>query len=159
MVREAFIPENNRTGFLFKLWNNTVEPFHRSVLEHRHLQFEIVLFKSGRGAYTTSGGVYDIQKEDIFVFSSNEQHCITDIESTEPFSFMNIHFEPRYVWGSRYNGFSNDAMNICFSHNDNFSNRLPRESKYTEKVRALILDIENELELKAPEYELSLIHI
>lgn len=154
MIREAFIPENNRTGFLFKLWNNTVEPFHRSVLEHRHLQFEIVLFKSGRGKYTTTGGVYDIQKDDIFVFSSNEQHCITEIYDGDAFQFLNIHFEPRYVWGSRYNGFSNDAMNICFSHNDSFCNRLPRNNEYTERVRRLILEIESELEQRQPEYEL-----
>ncbi len=154
MVREAFIPENVKSGFMFKLWNNTVSPFHRNILEHRHLQFEIVLFKSGKGLYTTKSGIHDIQPQDIFIFASNEQHCITDIFEGEDFHFMNIHFEPRYVWGSSNNGLSNEAMNMCFLHNDDFCNRLPRSNPYTDRVRQLIYDIESELEAKAPEYEL-----
>lgn len=154
MVKEAYIPENVKTGFLFKLWNNTVAPFHRKVIAHRHLQFEIVLFKSGRGTYTTQSGAHSIAPGDIFVFSSNEQHCITDIEDGEPFSFMNLHFEPRYVWGSRNNGLSNEAMNMCFSHNEDFCNRLPRDNAHTDRVRELLLEIEKELEEKAPEFEL-----
>ncbi len=154
MLKEAFIPENTRNGFLFKLWNNTVEPFHREVLNHSHLQFEIVLFKSGHGTYATKSGVYDICPGDVFVFSSNEQHCITDIESGEPFCFVNIHFEPRYVWGSRSNGFSSESANICFSHNSEFSNRLPKNNKYTDEIRRFITEIEQELTDKSPEYEL-----
>ena len=154
MVREAFITENVKSGFMFKLWNNTVTPFHRNILEHRHLQFEIVLFKSGNGLYTTKSGSHDIKKGDIFVFACNEQHCITDIYDGEEFKFMNIHFEPRYVWGSHNNGLSNDAMNMCFSHANDFCNRLPRNNVYTERVRQLIYDIEAELEAKEPEYEL-----
>lgn len=154
MINEAFIPENTRNGFLFKLWNNTVAPFHRDIIKHRHLQFEVVLFKSGYGTYTSQTGVYDITPNDIFVFSSNEQHCVTDIKSVEDFSFMNIHFEPRYVWGSRYNGFSSESANICFSHNDDFSSRLPRNNPYTDKIRTILLEIEQELSEKSPEYEL-----
>ena len=69
MINEAFIPENTRNGFLFKLWNNTVAPFHRDIIKHRHLQFEVVLFKSGYGTYTSQTGVYDITPNEIFVFS------------------------------------------------------------------------------------------
>lgn len=154
MVKEAFIPENDKTGYLFKLWNNTVAPFHRNIIEHRHLQFEIVLFKSGRGLYTTMSGNHDIQPGDVFVFASGERHCITDIYDGEDFRFMNIHFEPRYVWGSKNNGLSNDAMNICFSHDDGFCNRLPRNDPYTDNVRRLIEETEAELEQRLPEYEL-----
>ena len=118
MIREAFIPENVKSGFMFKLWNNMVSPFHRNVLEHRHLQFEIVLFKSGNGRYTTKSGSHDIKKGDIFVFASNEQHCITDVFDGEAFEFINIHFEPRYVWGSRNNGLSNDAIGYIIPDND-----------------------------------------
>lgn len=154
MVKEAFIPENARQGFLFKLWNNTVAPFHRDIIAHRHLQFEIVLFKSGRGLYTTTSGNHDIRPDDVFVFSSNEQHCITDIYDGEDFKFMNIHFEPGYVWGSKSDGFSNDALNICFSHNEGFCNRLPRNNPYTDKIRALLLEIEQEIYEKQSEYAL-----
>lgn len=154
MVNEVFIPNNNRAGALLRLWNNTVQPFTRHIIPHSHLQFEIVLFKSGRGIYTTAGGALDIMPGDIFVFSSNEQHCITEVKSGEPFSFMNLHFEPRYVWGSKYNGFSSEAMNICFSHNEGFCNRLPRGNEYTEKIRSLLFSVEGELERCEPEYEL-----
>ncbi len=154
MLNEAFIPNNDRVGALLRLWNNTVQPFTRRPIPHRHLQFEIVLFRSGRGVYNTRSGILDIEPNDIFVFSSNEQHCITEISDGEPFSFMNLHFEPRYVWGSKYNGFSNEAMNICFSHNEGFCNRLPRGNVYTEIIRELMLKVETELEKKEPEYEL-----
>lgn len=154
MLNEAFIPNNDRVGALLRLWNNTVLPFHRRVIPHSHLQFEIVLFKSGTGIYSTQSRVLDIKAGDIFVFSSNEQHCITDINEGEPFSFLNLHFEPRYVWGSKYNGFSNEAMNICFSHNGGFCNRLPRGNEYTERVRRLLEEAESELEKREPEYEL-----
>lgn len=154
MVKEAYIPENVKRGFRFKLWNNQVSPFHRNIIEHHHLQFEIVLFKSGKGLYTTKSGNHDIQAGDIFVFASNEQHCITDIYEGEDFKFMNIHFEPRYVWGSSNNGLSNEAMNMCFTHNDDFCNRLPRDNPYTDKIRQLVLEIEQEIAEKAPEYQL-----
>ena len=154
MVKEAYIPENVQRGFRFKLWNNQVSPFHRNIIEHRHLQFEIVLIKSGKGLYATKSGNHDIQKDDIFIFASNEQHCVTDIFEGEDFKFMNIHFEPRYVWGSSNNGLSNDAMNMCFTHNENFCNRLPRNNPYTDKIRQLVLEIELEIAEKAPEYQL-----
>ena len=154
MVREAFIPENVNKGFLFKLWNNTPPPFHRSVIEHRHLPFEIVLFKSGNGLYSTKSGTHDIKADDVFVFASNEQHCITDVLDGEAFAFMNIHFEPRYVWGSSNNGLSNEAMNMCFSHSKSFCNRLPRNNPYTDRIRRLMLEIEQEIEHKEPEYAL-----
>lgn len=154
MVKEAFIPEKVNRGYLFKLWNSTISPFHRNIIKHCHLQFEIVLFKNGNGLYATKSGTHDIQKGDIFVFASNEQHCITDIYDGEDFSFMNIHFEPRYVWGSSNNGLSNNAMNMCFSHSDTFCNRLPRDNPYTDRVRQLALEIETELDEKSPEYEL-----
>lgn len=154
MLSEAFIPKNNRAGALLRLWNKTVQPFQRSVMQHSHIQFEIVLFKSGSGIYAAQSGCYDIAPGDIFVFSSNEQHCITEIKPGASFSFMNLHFEPRYVWGSKHNGFSSEAMNICFSHNESFCNRLPRGNEYTERIYRLLLSIEKELENGEPEYEL-----
>ncbi|MBO5911862.1 MAG: helix-turn-helix domain-containing protein [Clostridia bacterium] len=154
MVTEAFIPEKMNRGYMFRLWNNTVLPFHRKKISHCHLPFEIVLFKSGNGTYSTMSGTHDIHAGDIFVFASNEQHCITDIYEGEDFKFMNIHFEPRYVWGSSNNGLSNDAMNMCFSHSDSFCNRLPRNNPHTDKVRRLAFEIEQELEAKEPEYQL-----
>lgn len=154
MIKEAFIPEKVNRGYMFRLWNNSVFSFHRNIISHRHLPFEIVLFKSGTGLYATKSGNLDIRKDDIFIFASNEQHCITDVYDGETFRFMNLHFEPRYVWGSSNNGLSNESMNMCFSHSDSFCNRLPRNNRYTDRVRALLLEIESELELKAPEYQL-----
>ncbi len=117
------------------------------------MQFEIVLFKSGRGIYTTKSGTYEIEKGDIFVFPSNEQHCITDILEGEDFKFMNLHFEPQYVISSK-SGFSPENSNICFSHNERFCNRLPRNNPHTEKIKQLLLEVEDEFEQKASEFEL-----
>ncbi len=154
MLKETFLPENTRNGYLLKFWENTIKPFHRQVFEHSHLQFEIVIFKSGSGIYTTKKGKYDIAPNDIFVFSSNEQHCISDVYEGEEFSFTNLQFEPRYVWGSKNNGFSNEAVNICFSHNEDFCSRLPRDNPYTKKIAGLMGEIEQEFHEKNAEYEL-----
>lgn len=151
---EAYIPKNERNGFMLKLWNATVEPCKRELRRHSHMRFEIAVFKSGTGKYTTVSGVHDIAAGDIFIFPSNEQHCITQINSGKPFSFMNIHFEPRYIWGSKQGGFSSDNLNICFSHGKSFCNRLPRGNEYTEKIRHCVMDIEKECTDKGPEYEL-----
>ena len=42
-------------------------------------KFEISLILQGTGIYDTKTGTYDIRPGDIFLYSTNEYHCITDI--------------------------------------------------------------------------------
>ena len=109
----------------------------RELREHRHSKFEIVHFRKGTGVYSVNGHNYSIKPDDVFVFSSNEQHCITEI--IEPLEFVNIHFEPRFFWGSRNESFSDAGM--FFYHSDNFKCRLSRSSESTKQIAILIEEI------------------
>jgi len=144
--------ENNK--FLLKLFHSTVSPGQRIYREHHHTEIEISVFKSGKGIYTVGKKSYDFQKGDVFMFSSNEIHCITDISADEPFDLMNLHFEPRFVWSAGNNIFDLKYLKIFFERNEKFENRLDRNNPNTEKIRNLLYEIEKEFEEKQPEYEL-----
>lgn len=110
---------------LLKMWevniNNTSRPF----LKHAHTRFEISVVNSGRGEYTTENGVYQMEKGDVFVFSSNEIHCITKVYE-KGISITNLHFEPRYLIDDRSISPDSNFFNICFSHSPEFLNRIPK---------------------------------
>ncbi len=152
-VKEASIKDNNQRDVLLKLFNVHVPSGDRAWREHRHSQFEIVLFKSGSGKYTTANAVYSIQKGDVFVFSSNEEHCITKIDDREEMILMNLHFEPRYFWGTGNDSFSDS--NLFFSHQKTFQNRLNRGDDAAKIIARLLLEIEKEFLEKPPEFRIS----
>ena len=122
----------------------------RELREHRHSKFEIVHFRNGSGVYSVNGHNFSIKPDDVFVFSSNEQHCITEI--IEPLDFVNIHFEPRFFWGSRIESFSDIGM--FFYHSDGFTCRLSRSSKATSYIANLIEGILSETKHKKQEYKM-----
>lgn len=136
----------------FLLWASEVKVDigKRLLREHRHSRFEIVHFRNGSGIYSVNGHNYSIKPDDVFVFSSNEQHCITAI--SEPLDFVNIHFEPRFFWGSRIESFSDAGM--FFYHSDNFKCRLSRSSESTKQIAILIEEILTELNTKKKEYKM-----
>ncbi len=142
--------EKQKSEFL--LWANEVKVDigKRLLREHRHSRFEIVHFRNGSGVYSVNGHNYSIKPDDIFVFSSNEQHCIVDV--IEPLDFVNIHFEPRFFWGSRIESFSDAGM--FFYHSDNFKCRLSRNSESTKQIASLIEEILSELNNKKKEYKM-----
>lgn len=149
-VSQAFIKDEN--DVLVKLFNVNVPPGVREGYDHRHAKFEIALFKEGNGVYTTKLRTYSIKSGDVFVFSSNENHSITRIDDCCDMRLMNLHVEPRYFWGSKFDSFGYGG--IFFSHSPNFLSRLSRNSEYTDKIRNLLLETEAEFENMSPEYEL-----
>lgn len=151
---ESVITSGENNKFLLKLFHSTVEAGKRAYREHHHTEFEISVFVSGKGIYTVGDKTYDFQKGDIFMFSSDEVHCITDISADEPFDLMNIHFEPRFIWSSGDNIFDLKYLKIFFERNESFENRMDRQSSATEKIRNIMFEIEKEFEEKQPEYEL-----
>ena len=142
--------EKNKSEFLLTAVEVKVDKGKRMLREHRHSRFEIVHFRSGEGIYSVNGHNYSIKPNDIFVFSSNELHCITDI--FEPLDFVNIHFEPRFFWGSRFESFSDAGM--FFHHSKQFSCRLPRSSRGAVTVANLIEGILRETTDKREEYKM-----
>lgn len=83
---------------IIKVFHSTVGVGKRAYREHHHTECELSLFVEGSGIYSTSGGELEFKKGDIMLFATDEKHCITDIK--EPIDLLNIHFEPRLIWGS-----------------------------------------------------------
>jgi AraC-like DNA-binding protein len=150
---ESVISSLDKNKFLLKLFHSTVEPGKRVYRNHHHTEFEISVLVSGKGVYTVGNKTYDFQKGDVFMFSSDEAHCITSISSDEPFDLMNIQFEPRFIWSSG-NLFDLKYLKIFLERNEKFENRLDRENPTTEKIRKIMFDMESEFKHKQPEYEL-----
>lgn len=153
-VKEAIIPSSAQNGYLLRLFNVHVKSGRRAFREHHHTEFEIVLFKSGRGTYTVTGKSYDIMPGDIFLFSTNEVHCITEIAEGEEMVLMNVHFEPRFIWSSGNDLFDAKYLKIFFGRNDKFENRLDRENPARDKIGRMLLNMEEEFFQKPAEYVL-----
>lgn len=109
---------------LLKMWNIEVACGNRPFVKHSHTRFEITVVNSGSGEYTTENAVYPMLPGDVFVFSSNEVHCITSCGS-EGLNITNLHFEPRYLSHENLLEPNNSFMNVCFSHSPEFENRIP----------------------------------
>ena len=123
-VGEIFLPDGKS---LLKMWEVQISPGEREFTRHSHLRFEIAAVNSGEGVYRTEGAVYPMREGDVFVFSSNEVHCITGV-SGGGMSLTNLHFEPRYLTETH-----GDApfIRLCFSHAPQFCNRIPAEAAGT----------------------------
>jgi len=135
----------------FRLYNKSVEPFKRALRDHRHTLFEIVLFESGRGLYDTSTCLHTVEHGDIFVFSSNEYHCIPEIFNGEMLAYKLMQFSPDFFITECAGVDCGFDKSILSKHGGGFSNKLKGEGK--EKIKRLIFTIEEELHHKQIGYE------
>ena len=133
---------------LLKLFDVTVPKHIRPLVMHRHTQLEIAWVISGSGCYSVGNEVLPMESGDIFVFSSNEFHCITEISSTS-MNILTMQFEPRYLFGSSFESLSSSCINLCFAHSDSFQNRIP--ACRAAALQNALLQIKNELCTQAPE--------
>ena len=124
------------------------EPRCKTYRKHNHVSFEISAIIEGRGRYEAKK-TYDIAAGDVFIFSTNEQHCITDIYD-DGMRILNVKFDPSYIFGSFE---SADFMRIFLDRNDDFENRLDPASPHTKYVFDRIIAIHKELSSRRPEYE------
>ncbi|MBQ4130856.1 MAG: helix-turn-helix domain-containing protein [Clostridia bacterium] len=136
---------------LLKMWNAEVPAGEFLFQHHNHTCFEITVVDFGSGVYTTNKKSYTMSPGDIFVFSSNEYHCITDV-GKNGLKLTNLHFEPRYLWGNPTDSFSEANMNISFSHSENFENRI--DFKNAKEIYYYVEKIKNELKEQKSEYQL-----
>lgn len=140
--RKAAIPAG--AGDSLPIWVYVSEPTfsRRSFRPHKHKEFEIALFKSGSGVYKTMKRTYDIEDGDVFLFSTDEIHCVTDICS--PMSIMNIKFEPRLMWSGSGGLFDAKYLQIFLNADPSHGNRLDRDNPHIGEIRTLMLDMESE---------------
>ena len=126
---------------------------------HKHAEFEISLILEGQGLYNTNTGIFDIRPGDIFLYSTNEFHCITDIFAQSDgghMELLNLHFQPSFVWSVGNDYLKNDYLRIFFARNKNFTNRLDRTNPAVKKIADLMLSIKSEFENKGYDYDVEI---
>ena len=138
-----------------KLFHSTVPAGRRAYREHHHTECELALFQSGGGVYSVKGREYPFQAGDIFLFGSDEVHCITEISSDTPLDLINIHFEPKLLWDNRDRS-ALVLLKLFFDRSQNFTNRIDRSNSSTDWIREKILEIEKEFQAERPGYPLKL---
>lgn len=142
---EHTIAEQNG-NIVIKAFHSSVLPEKRVYNAHHHTECELSLFMSGSGIYTVSGKNYTFSAGDMFLFGSNEPHCITEI--TEELNLLNIHFEPRILWENP----DTSELLALFNHRAlNFSNKFPSTDV---SLKRLILGAEQEIKSSAPSSKL-----
>ena len=127
---------DNHNNPIIKSFHSKVEISKRIYNEHHHTECELSIFLEGSGIYTTNGKTYEFEKGDVFLFGSNEAHCITEI--FKPLNLLNIHFEPRILWENPENA---ELINLFSSRNKKFSNKFSED----EKLKGYILELESEM--------------
>lgn len=150
---------NSNNKLILKTYHSVVEPGKRVLREHHHTECELSLVVSGSGTYSVCGSEYVFSTGDMFLFGSNEAHCITEI--TSPLNLLNIQFEPFILWE---NAESIELLSIFYMRNKNFKNLFLGNDTI---LQNFILDIENEISRKYSGYRIktkyllfsSLIHI
>ncbi|MGN1409650.1 MAG: helix-turn-helix domain-containing protein [Eubacteriales bacterium] len=148
---------------LLHMWQVYVPSGERALRKHSHLCIEITIVNSGGGVYTVGDKLYPMEPGDVFIFGSNEQHCITNVNSVPAdsnaqsgqfgLSITNLHFEPRYLWGNAADSLSEENSNISFARTDGSENRISADR--AAPLAALFMEIEKELSAQEAEYCLS----
>ncbi|MDP4117792.1 MAG: AraC family transcriptional regulator [Bacillota bacterium] len=143
----------NSSESKIKLFHSTNTPGPRKMRAHHHTEFEISSCISGSGVYSVDGNKYFFKAGDIFVFSCDEIHCITQIDGVENLELINIQFEPRFLWSS--SGLADyNLLKIFFHRNSNFQNRFEGSLPATKNIFSMIYDMEKEFSSKKYEFEL-----
>lgn len=140
MIIKANELRDRKNKLILKTYHSVVEPCKRPLREHHHTECELSLFISGTGTYIVGETKYTFSDGDMFLFASNEAHCITDITST--INLLNIQFEPRILWESLD---TVELLSIFTMRNKNFKNNFPNSDSI---LRELILNIETEISKK-----------
>ena len=122
---------------ILKSYHSMLPPGKRDYREHHHTECELSLFLSGRGLYAVKGKVLPFAPGDVFLFGSNEAHCITEIY--EDFDLLNIHFESKLLWE---NPETVELLNLFAARSKGFCNRFPAEDAC---LGQLILSLESEI--------------
>ena len=131
---------------ILRSYHSKLPPGKRDYREHHHTECELSLFLSGSGIYAVSGKALEFHAGDMFLFGSNEAHCITEIY--EDFDLLNIHFESKLLWEQPE---TVELLNLFAARNKNFCNRFPADDTV---LRDLILALEAELIQKKPCYRI-----
>ena len=118
-------------------YHSILSPQKRPYSAHHHTQCELSVFLAGEGIYTVGNKEYKFCAGDVFLFASDEEHCITEIYAE--MDLLNLQFEPYILWE---NPDAMELMPLFHSRNAEF------ENLYWDKdgtVREMLAAIEDEM--------------
>ena len=135
---------NNR--FLMKSYFSTAGVRSNEFRIHHHAECELSAIISGNGVYHVKDKTYEFGAGSVFLFSGDEEHCITDIYNE--CEILNIHFVPRLLW-------SDDLClsRIFFARSEKYESRIDPDNPITDAIFNTILDIEKELSTRSYGYK------
>ena len=154
MMKIAGTIQNGTANTLLQFYYTSVPKGHRGVREHRHTAFEIGYIQKGTGTYAVGEKAYGIEQGDVFIYSTNEPHCITNISSDEGMEIMSVKFEPRFIWAGGNDVFDSKFLRIFLDRSSLFENRLDRSNPALDEIRTLMRKVEDGFLSRRPEYEL-----
>lgn len=137
-----------------KMWEVSVDGGYRGLREHRHINYEMSLVLEGSGLYHTQNGDRKIGTGDIFIFTSNEPHCITNIE-TKKLRLLNLQFSSRVIENIPY--LDNSYPYLFFNHSNKFDCRTEKNKAI--KIAEKILKIRKEFEEQNAGYSCAVISL
>ena len=118
--------------------------------EHHHTAFEITMVLSGSGVYSTNNTQFDFESGDIFFFSTDEVHWIKQLDSHT--KFLNIHFEPRFIWADHFGISGKELIKIFFNRKNKPTNKIDKNSEAYPIIYDLLFKIKKEAMTKKAEY-------
>lgn len=137
-----------------RLFHSIVEPFQRAYVEHRHTAFELSLVCAGAGTYQVGTNTYPFQPGDVFLFSTNEAHCIIEVTGQQALDIMNLQFEPRFLWSAENMLFQVQYPDIFFNRNTIFSHRLSVQPESAHQIAGRLRAVEQEFVSQKTDYRL-----
>ncbi len=142
-TKELFLDRDSVFGGI-RSYHSILSPRKRPYNAHHHTECELSVFLAGEGIYTVEKKEYRFRAGDVFLFASDEEHCITEIDTE--MELLNLQFEPYILWE---NPDAIELMPLLHSRNSEFRNLY---CDADETVRSKLLAIEEELERQAPCY-------
>lgn len=139
---------------LLKAYHSKRAPFKRENTMHFHSAFEVSLILSGRGIYRVGENVYAFSPQDVFLFSTNEVHCITEVVPGEDLHLINLQFEPRFIWLPGNDTFDLRYLDVFFHRSGQFRHQLLHDDPRGAEVRRLLQTIDDEFRNKDDFFEM-----
>lgn len=115
-VKEFSLHQSSVSGGI-RSYHSLLSPQKRPYSAHHHTQCELSVFLSGEGIYTVGKTEYSFHAGDVFLFASDEEHCITEIHTE--MDLLNLQFEPYILWE---NPDAMELMPLFHSRNSEFQN-------------------------------------
>ncbi|MBR3942871.1 MAG: AraC family transcriptional regulator [Clostridia bacterium] len=136
-----------------QLFHTALPKGKRDFREHHHTECELSIIRKGSGNYLISGKEYPFRAGDVFIFGSNEPHCIMEITSEEDFDMLTVKLEPKALW-SDASGSATVLLKLFFNRPPNTSNRIEFEKPVLLFIEECLVEMEKELLCRAVGFEL-----